>query len=120
MNGKDEISMQSGRPIVGEHEHFFSLLIGNIPARVWIKDAQGRYVFVNSRLCSELSIEQEKWIGSSDEDLFPRVGHVYWRKDLQVLSSGDSLFSTDQVERGKSLFVVRFPLTIAGKSHVAR
>ena len=92
--------------------------MGNLPARIWIKDAMGRYVFVNSRLTSELGIENEKWIGARDEELFPAVGHVYWRKDQQVLSSGDPLVSTDQVERGKSLFVVRFPLAIDGKDHV--
>ena len=92
--------------------------MGNLPARVWIKDELGRYVFVNSRLSSELGIEQEKWIGARDEELFPTIGHVYWRKDQQVLSSGDPLVSTDQVERGKSIFVVRFPLAIDGKDHV--
>jgi len=100
-------------------EHLFTLLMDNLPARVWIKDELGRYVFVNSRLSSELGIDPEKWIGERDEELFPNIGHVYWRKDLQVLSSGDPLISTDQVERGKSLFVVRFPLTIDDKDHVA-
>jgi signal transduction histidine kinase len=85
---------------------------------VWIKDATGRYVFVNSRLSSELGIERKKWIGVRDEELFPNVGRVYWRKDQQVLSSGEPLVSTDQVESGKSLFVVRFPLAIDGKDHV--
>ncbi len=108
-----------GSPIRDNPEHFFSLLMGNIPARIWIKDTGGRYVFVNSRLCAELGIEPEKWIGARDEELFPNVGHVYWRKDLQVLSGGAPLVSTDQVERGKSLFVVRFPLAIDGKDHVA-
>ena len=42
--------------------------MGNIPARVWIKDALGRYVFVNSRLSSELGIEPEKWVGMRDEE----------------------------------------------------
>jgi signal transduction histidine kinase len=100
-------------------ERLFSLLMSNIPARVWIKDALGRYVFANPRLCSELSIEPEKWIGARDEELFPNVGHVYWRKDLQVFSTGIPLVSTDQIEGGKSLFVVRFPLPIDGKDHVA-
>ncbi len=117
MSRKDEIA----NPQLTDRddpEHFFSLLMGNLPARIWIKDAMGRYVFVNSRLTSELGIENEKWIGARDEELFPTVGHVYWRKDQQVLSSGDPLVSTDQVERGKSLFVVRFPLAIDGKDHV--
>ncbi len=111
--------MRPSPAITGDPGHFFSLVMGNIPARIWIKDARGRYVFVNPRLTSDLGIEREKWIGSSDEELFPSVGHVYWRKDLQVLSGGNPLVSTDQVERGKSLFVVRFPLAIDGEAHVA-
>jgi nitrogen fixation/metabolism regulation signal transduction histidine kinase len=119
MSAKRKISTHRGPSLNGDHEDFFSLLMGNIPARVWIKDARGKYVFVNSRLSSELGIEREKWIGSSDDELFPEVGHVYWRKDQQVLSGGNPLISTDQVERGKSLFVVRFPLAINGETHVA-
>jgi signal transduction histidine kinase len=105
---------------LAEPEHdFSSLVMGNIPARIWIKDAQGRYVFVNSRLCSELGIERETWIRSKDEDLFPNAGHVYWRKDLQVLSSRTPLVSTDQVEQNKVLLVLRFPVVVDGKDHVA-
>src|SRR5260370_22966703 len=107
-------------PLLQENpEHFFSLLMGNLPARVWIKDALGRYVFVNSQLCSDLNIERERCIGARDEELFPNVGEVYWRKDKQVLSSGNPLVSTDQVEQGKFLFVVRFPLAIDGTDHIA-
>ena len=119
MSRKDKTAADQDPPTSGDSEHFFTLLMGNIPARVWIKDALGRYVFVNSRLSSELGIEPEKWVGMRDEELFPNVGEIYWRKDQQVLSSGDPLVSTDQVERGKSLFVVRFPLAIDGKDHVA-
>jgi signal transduction histidine kinase len=119
MSRKDKTAAHPSPSMPQDAEHFFSLVMGNIPARVWIKDARGRYVFVNSRLSSELGIEGERWIGRGDEELFPGVGHVYWRKDLQVLSSGEPLISTDQVERGRSLFVVRFPLDINGEAHVA-
>jgi signal transduction histidine kinase len=119
MSRQSEASARRGRSVGRDQESFFSLVMGSIPARIWIKDAQGRYAFVNERLCSELGIEREKWIGSSDEELFPDVGEIYWRKDLQVLSSGSPLVSTDQVERGKSLFVVRYPLNIDGEEHVA-
>lgn len=118
MKREEETALSPPRTVRDDSEHFSSLLMGNLPARIWIKDAAGRYVFVNSRLTTELGIEQEKWIGARDEELFPNIGHVYWRKDQQVLSSGEPLVSTDQVERGKSLFVVRFPLAIDGKDHV--
>jgi signal transduction histidine kinase len=119
VSGKKKVAPDSRPSTRSDPEYFFSLLMGNIPARVWIKDTQGRYVFVNSRLSSELGIEPEKWLGERDEELFPSIGEVYWRKDQQVLASGNSLVSTDQVERGKSLFVVRFPLAIDGRDHVA-
>lgn len=118
MRTKDKIAADKSSP-VPDAPDFFSLLMGNIPARIWIKDELGRYVYVNSRLSSEIGIEPEKWVGARDEELFPTVGHVYWRKDLQVLSSGNPMISTDQVERGKSLLVVRFPLAMDGKDHVA-
>jgi signal transduction histidine kinase len=108
-----------GPPIIRDPEHLFSLMMSNLPARVWIKDADGRYAFVNSRLTSELGIDREKWIGSTDEELFPNIGHIYWRKDQQVLSTRAPLVSTDQVEQGKSIFVLRFPLDIDNQTHVA-
>ena len=119
MSEQDKVTSWLSSPIGNDPERLFSLLMSNIPARVWIKDAAGRYVFVNPRLSSELGIEAEKWLGARDEELFPGVGHVYWRKDQQVLSSGAPLISTDQIERGKSLFVIRFPLAIDGNDHVA-
>ena len=120
MSGKSESSPRRGRSKGGgDPERFFSLVMNNIPARIWIKDAKGRYVFVNAVLCSELAIERGKWIGANDEELFPELGEIYWRKDQQVLSSRNPLVSTDQVERGKSIFVLRFPLEIEGADHVA-
>jgi len=117
MTRKDDRS--GGPPTIRDPEQIFSLMMGNLPARVWIKDADGRYVFVNSRITSELGIDREKWLGSTDEELFPNIGHIYWRKDQQVLSTRAPLVSTDQVEQGKSIFVLRFPLDIDDQIHVA-
>jgi len=114
-----ELSQPPKPAVFTDSERFFSLMMGTLPARVWIKDSGGRYVYVNSRLTSELGIDREKWLGSTDEELFPNVGHVYWRIDQQVLATRTSLVTTDQVEKGKSIFVLRFPLDIDGQMHVA-
>lgn len=100
-------------------EILFSKLLANLPARVWIKDAQGRYIFVNQTLASALNLEHDRWIGARDEELFPAEGQVYWRRDQQVLSSGQTMVSTDQVENGKFLTVLRFSLEVDGSPHVA-
>lgn len=91
----------------------------DIPARMWVKNSQGRYVFVNAEVVRALGIERERWIGATDDELFQRVGHVYWRKDQQVLATDQPLVTTDQVENNKFLFCLRFPLDIDGQPHVA-
>ncbi len=91
----------------------------DVPARIWIKDANGRYVFVNSEVTRVLDLPREKFLGATDEELFPTVGHVYWRKDQTVLSTGQPLITTDQVEKRRFLFCLRFPLSLDGKPHVA-
>jgi signal transduction histidine kinase len=106
-------------PSTNHEELLFSKLLANLPARIWIKDAEGRYIFVNQTLALDLNIERGRWIGSRDEDLFPDTGLVYWRRDLQVLSSGQTTVSTDQVENGKFLTVLRFLLDLDGSPHVA-
>src|ERR1700688_1536252 len=109
----------AGAPTIRDPEQIFSLMMGNLPARVWIKDADGRYVFGNSRLTSELGIDREKWLGATDEELFPKIGHIYLRKDLQVLTTRRPLVSTHQGEQGKTIFFLRFPLNIDDQIHVA-
>src|SRR5260370_11466064 len=106
-------------PVITDPERYFSIMMGTLPAAVTIKDSGGRYVFVSSLLISELGIDREKWLGSTDEELFPDVGHVYWRIDQQGLATRSSLVTTDQVEKGKSIFVLRFPLDIDGQTQVA-
>jgi signal transduction histidine kinase len=93
--------------------------VGDIPARIWIKDSTGRYVFVNSEVTRILGVERDRFIGSSDEEIFPRVGHIYWRKEQLVLSTGEPLVTTDPVENERFLFCLRFRLDLDGAPHVA-
>src|SRR5258708_33496038 len=106
-------------PVITDPERYFSIMMGTLPARVWIKDSGGRYVFVNSRLTSELGIDREKWLGATDEELFPNFGHVYLRIDQQVLAPRSSVVTTDQVQKGKSIFVLRFSFDNCGQTHAA-
>ena len=114
-----DIKAQSTTSTPGDDAAFLFHVLGHLPARVWVKDAQGRYVFVNSEVTRALNLPATKFIGSTDDEVFPRVGHVYWRKDQLVLSSGQPLVTTDQVEDERFLFCLRFLVEIEGKPHVA-
>ncbi len=104
---------------VTDEASFLLRVFRDVPARIWLKNSQGRYVFVNSEVERILEVPVEKFIGATDEELFPRVGHVYWRKDQHVLTTGQPLISTDQVEKNRFLFCLRFPVELEGEAHVA-
>jgi signal transduction histidine kinase len=93
----------------------------SIPARLWIKNSAGAYVYVNQRLVDDFGIPCEQWLGSTDEQLFPDLARAYRRNDLAVLSSGQPLQTTDLVlRRGAQefAFVLRFPLDILDEHHL--
>ncbi|MFZ0889819.1 MAG: ATP-binding protein [Candidatus Binataceae bacterium] len=102
-------------------EGMLSSLAANLPARVWVKNSRGRYVYVNQCLCDDFDLPPETWIGSSDEVLFPDLGRGYSRKDSMVLSSGQPLQTIELVERrGRQeyAFVLRFRVEVDGVPHL--
>jgi len=114
-----DIKSQSPPSTASDEATILFQVLRELPARVWVKDDRGRYVFVNAEVTRALDIPAEKFIGSTDEEIFPRVGHVYWRKDQLVLSSGQPLVTTDLVEKNRYLFCLRFRVHIDDKPHVA-
>jgi len=93
----------------------------SIPARLWIKDSAGAYVYVNQQLVDDFGIAREQWLGSTDEQLFPDLARAYRRNDLSVLSTGQPLQTTDLVVRRGAqefAFVLRFPLDILDQHHL--
>ena len=81
-----------------ENEEKFTAFALNSPGLVWIKDDQGRYKFVNRMAETVHHRPLEQWIGKRDDDIFPPdTAEQFRRNDRQVLSSGQSLFSTEWI-----------------------
>ncbi len=103
-------------------DELIARFVPSIPARIWVKNAAGAYVYVNQRLVEDFGIAREQWLGASDEQLFPDLARAYRRNDLEVISTGQPLQTTDLVaRRGRQefAFVLRFPLSLAEQRHVA-
>ncbi len=49
----------------------FSSFMNNSPAVAYIKDAKGRYVYVNQPFEKHFNANEEKWLGKTDHDLWP-------------------------------------------------
>jgi two-component system, NtrC family, sensor kinase len=101
-----------------ESEAFYQSLVESLPQNIIRKDRQGRFTYVNQRLCATLKLPREQIIGKTDFDLFPKhLAEKYRQDDAQVLETGTALeaVETHQTPDGRTLYVqiVKTPITDA-------
>lgn len=67
----------------------FASFMNNSPAVAYIKDAEGRYVYVNKPFEKHFNADESKWLGKTDLDLWPRelAGQMH-EQDQAVLRRG--------------------------------
>jgi len=75
------------REALRQSEERFRLFMDHSPTVAWIKDADGRHVYV-SKTCEErFGIRLQDWCGRTDADLWPAATAEMFRKnDLEVLA----------------------------------
>jgi two-component system, sensor histidine kinase and response regulator len=70
-------------------ERRFDAFINNSPAVAYMKDEDGRYVFVNELALRRFRTRAEDWLGKTDADIWPaEVAAEQRRNDLAVFASG--------------------------------
>lgn len=90
----------------------------SLPARAWVKDRAGRYVYVNRQLVEDFGSDPGGWIGTTDADHFAEVAESYRRNDEVVLTTGKPLRTTELVHRGARqdfTLSLKFPVTCEGE-----
>ncbi|MGN6547448.1 MAG: ATP-binding protein [Aureliella sp.] len=69
-------------------EDRFRTFMDHSPANAYVKDAAGRYLFVNRAVEQQFNRPQSEWIGKTDFDLFSHEEASHVREnDIQVLQS---------------------------------
>ena len=95
------------------------------PFGAWLKDADGRYVFVNRALAESHQITSEAWLGKTDSDIFPLLTASTVRaNDQEVLTSGRFRQFTEHAPGPdgdeRVWMTMKFPFRDhAGRPHVA-
>jgi two-component system, cell cycle sensor histidine kinase and response regulator CckA len=87
--GRDVTEQKRAEEALRASEERFHAFMDNSPAIAYMKDDEGRYVYVSRAVKRLLGREPEFWIGKTDFDTFPKVEAKQLRKhDLAVLSCG--------------------------------
>lgn len=72
-----------------ESEERFKTFMNNSPVMAFMKDQEGRYVYVNEQLKRVFNVKQSDWYGKTDEDWFSEAAANQIRKDdISVISTG--------------------------------
>jgi PAS domain S-box-containing protein len=83
-------------------------IIDSIPAYVFVKDKQNRFVRANRAFAASVGVPVEKLPGSSAFDLFPpELAEKYWADDLEVIGKGEprlGIVEKGLVEGGEGWF----------------
>ncbi len=72
-----------------ESEECFRAFMNHSPTIAWMKDEQGRYVYLSGTFESYFGRRLEDCRGKTDFDLWPReIAEVFWKNDREVLHTG--------------------------------
>jgi PAS domain S-box-containing protein len=72
-------------------EHRLRAFLENSAVAGWLKDEEGRYVFLSKNF-QRFGMGIDEWVGRTDFDFWPReVAETFRRNDLAVLNSGQNV-----------------------------
>ena len=98
---------------IAQNEQLFATFMDNLPGFVWMKDIEGRYVYVNQRL-QRIAPYQSGWLGRTDAELWPgEIAATFRENDLKIIATAEKAESVESfVLNGEQRHVLasRFPI----------
>ncbi len=108
-----------------ESEERFRAFMDNSPGIAWIKDEEGRHVYLSKAYETRFGVKLEDWRGKTDFDLWPPdTARTFRENDLAVLKDDRALEVTEEAgaQDGTRTYWwnVKFPIhDAAGRKYVA-
>ncbi len=75
----------------------FEQFMDNNPAIAWMKDEQGRHVYLNKTYEKRFGGTLDEWFGKTDFELWPQdIAQTFWENDQAVLASGKPIETIEE------------------------
>jgi PAS domain S-box-containing protein len=103
MTNRDEIKLKPSylrkraKESLRKTEEQLKLILDTVPALIWQKDREGKYLQVNKAFCDTVGLSAETILGKTDYDLLPaEIADHYVSADLKILNSGVPEFGIEE------------------------
>jgi PAS domain S-box-containing protein len=101
-------------------QELFALFMRFLPGCAYVKDAEGKIVFLNEEYERAFHIKLSDWLGKTNEEIFPpEVARALTRDDQQVLTEHKPLERIETIPQrdGPHVYATyKFPIEPAGKA----
>jgi len=72
-------------------EDYLSTIANNTTSVIYMKDLDGRYLFINKRWENIFNVTSQEVLGKTDFDLFPKeIAEKFIKNDQQIMQSGET------------------------------
>lgn len=96
-------------------------IINSTDAMIYLKDEEGRFLFVNRRTAEQLKASPEEIVGKFDRDFIPPAEAERFREqDKKVSETGEPVNYRTSVTLAEGLVTVldhKFPVAVKGHEH---
>jgi len=97
-------------------EVFHRQVLDSLPGLVFVKDIQGRFIYVNARAAASLGMMSTALLGRTDYDLYaPTFAERYVRDDHNVFTKGQVISSLEEFNLGvgttSAVYVTKAPFS---------
>lgn len=87
------------------------LILDNIPLLAWIKDLEGKYIYVNRAYCNKFGLNKEEIIGKCARDIFSKEDAIVLENDdKRLIDEKRSIISKEDIRLSNKMrlfFIVR-------------
>ena len=83
-----DLELKKAEGTLRKREEELRVIFDSIPAMIFYKDRENRFIRVNQAVAQAIGLPQEEIEGKTAFDLLPRNAEDYWRDDKEVVSTG--------------------------------